>query len=355
MIRGLNVAFAAATVVQAVHVAEEEGLPQFHSGAHALAAATHRIVEPHGASSLLQVDQQPAALPTCDEKACWKWDWSYADPNDQYTWQPRCSPESPSLMEQEHETRTLQKEGYAINYAWQQPSCGFYRDDYTTWEPETFNVFHKLATDKVVLDIGAWVGPTALWLANAGKKVFALEPTQTAFAEMCSNYKVNPHLKDKLVAVNAALDSHDRVTEMTNRGNSADALVEEGHNMNASSGLTIATEKINVQTLTIESLEQRYPEISEAAFVKMDTEGYERVLVPAMENFFKAKKPNAYISLHPQYNSKEVVQGTVDKLKEIFPYLYEADMKTPFRTDRENYRYGDHSGADVVCTWEPML
>jgi FkbM family methyltransferase len=348
MIRGLNVALVAATTVQAVHVAEEEAAPLFHSSAHALAASTHRIVE---GASLIQLDQSPS-LPTCDEKACWKWDWSYADPNDQYTWQPRCSPESPSLMEQEHEQRQLDKEGFKINYAWLQPSCGFYRDDYTTWEPETFNVFRKLATDKVVLDVGAWVGPTALWLANAGKKVFALEPTQTAFAEMCSNYKVNPNIKDKLVAINAALDSQVRITEMTNRGNSADALVEENHNVK---GLTIATDTVPVQTMTIEALEQKYPELSEASFVKMDTEGYERVLVPAMENFFKTKKPNAYISLHPQYNSPAVIQGTVDKLKEIFPYLYEVDMKTPFRTDRATYDHGDHGGSDVVCAWEPML
>jgi FkbM family methyltransferase len=352
MIRPTTVALVAAAGVQAVHIMEEQ--PAEFTGKHALAVSAYRILDSQegGAelgASLLQIsDSAPGPLPTCEEKACWKWDWTKPE-EDPHTWQPHCSPESPSLMEAEHESKTLDKEGFKINYAGGQPSLGFYRDEYAAWEPETFAVFKKLATDKVVFDVGAWVGPTSLWLAHVGKKVFSLEPTQTAFAEMCANYKVNLDIKDKMVPLNCALDAEDRVAQMSNRGNSADALVQEDH------ADPFHQEKVDVQTRTVSSLMQEHPEIAETGFLKMDTEGYERVLVPALENFLREKKPNAYISLHPQYNAHSVVQGTVDKLKSIFPYLYEADMKTPFKTDRDNYGYGDHGGADVVCSWEPLL
>merc|ERR1719359_2769152 len=111
---------------------------------------------------------------------------------------------------------------------------------------------------------------------------------------------------------------------------------------------------IDVRAVTIGTLLTEYPMLRETGFVKIDTEGYERVIVPALANFFKATKPVAYVSLHPMFISHSQVQAVVDELKSTFPYLYEVDMKTPFNTQRSAYTHGDHGGADVLCTWVPL-
>eukprot|EP00929_Paragymnodinium_shiwhaense_P051323 TRINITY_DN2583_c0_g1_i1.p1 TRINITY_DN2583_c0_g1~~TRINITY_DN2583_c0_g1_i1.p1 ORF type:complete len:359 (-),score=113.56 TRINITY_DN2583_c0_g1_i1:230-1306(-) len=358
MIRGVCGCVVATTVVQAARLGDDDAAsePQY-TGAHALKHSKFRIM-PHVVDEPASFLEVKSGSDACAEKACWKWDWDKPS-EDPHTWQPHCSPESTSLMQTEHEFSTLEKEGYKLNYAMGQPSQGFYDTEYKAWEPETFEVFRTLAKDKVALDIGTWVGPTSLWLAHAAKKVVSVEPTQTAFAELCANYEVNPDIKDKMIPVNAALDNTNRVAVMSNRGNSADHLVDEKAEAAKTDASLIEQQtkknEIKVQTISIDSLVQQHTVLAETGFVKMDTEGYERVLVPALEGFFKEKKPNAYISLHPQYNSHEVVQGTVDKLKDIFPYLYEADMKTPFKTDRSSYAYGDHGGSDVVCSWTPLV
>lgn len=237
-----------------------------------------------------------------------------------------------------HQSAVVLKNGVEIHYDVSQPWSYWYRDSYAAWEIGTFNVFNSFIKDKVVLDIGAWIGPTALFAGHLAKKVVALEPTTAAFSEFAANLAVNPELKGKVVAVNAALDSQDRTAQMTNVGNSVDKI----------------TSLIDVRALTIGTLVKEYPELQHTGFVKIDTEGYERVIVPALADFFKEKKPMAYVSLHPMFISHSQVQGVVDKLKATFPYLYEVDMKTPFNTQRAAYNYGDHGGADVLCTWAPL-
>lgn len=229
------------------------------------------------------------------------------------------------------------KAGVEVHFDPAQSWTHWWRSEYAGWEIGTFNVFQHFARDKVVLDIGAWIGPTALWAGHVAKHVVALEPTTTAFGEFAANLAANPELKGKVELVNAALDAQDRTATMSNAGNSVDRI-----------------SLIDVRAVTISTLLKEHPRLRETGFVKIDTEGYERVIVPALESFFKEKTPVAYVSLHPMFISHSQVQAVVDKLKVIFPYLYEVDMKTPFNTQRPTYTYGDHGGADVLCTWVPL-
>lgn len=233
--------------------------------------------------------------------------------------------------------RSQMKAGQSIFYDASGNSNWFWAT-YSSWEPQTFEVFGRFARDKVVLDIGAWIGPTALWEAQVARKVVALEPTRAAFAQLCRNLAANPGVAGRVTALQAALDAEDRAVTISNRGDSMDRFLSE----------------IRVRALSIRTLLAEHPELEETGFVKLDTEGYERVLVPALQGFFRAKRPALYISLHPMYISHAQVQGVVDKLAETFPYLYEADMTTQFSTKRSTYATGDHGGTDVVCTWEPL-
>ena len=53
----------------------------------------------------------------------------------------------------------------------------FLRVTFPTWEEETFDIFNKVKnTEKIAIDIGAWVGTTSIWLSKHFKRVIAMEP-----------------------------------------------------------------------------------------------------------------------------------------------------------------------------------
>ena len=59
--------------------------------------------------------------------------------------------------------------------------------------------------DKIVLDVGAECGDTALYFANKGATVYAFEPIKAHFDAMLENIKLNPKLSDKISPVNAGI------------------------------------------------------------------------------------------------------------------------------------------------------
>jgi len=61
--------------------------------------------------------------------------------------------------------------------------------------------------DRVVVDVGAYVGDSAIYFALRGaKKVIAIEPHPVAFAEMLENIRLN-NLEGMIIPVNAGLAS----------------------------------------------------------------------------------------------------------------------------------------------------
>lgn len=59
--------------------------------------------------------------------------------------------------------------------------------------------------DKVVLDVGAECGDTALYFANKGATVYAVEPIKAHYEAMIENIKLNPNLSEKIFPINAGI------------------------------------------------------------------------------------------------------------------------------------------------------
>src|SRR5258708_34817363 len=60
--------------------------------------------------------------------------------------------------------------------------------DSGVWEPETFEIFDSYVTpDTFFLDIGSWIGPTALYAASKARRVICLEPDPIAAAKLRCN------------------------------------------------------------------------------------------------------------------------------------------------------------------------
>jgi FkbM family methyltransferase len=244
------------------------------------------------------------------------------------------------------------KLGYTVHYDPEMPNVAFWRDNFADYEPLTYNIFNRFIDNRtVVLDVGAWVGLTALWEGHAARKVFAMEPTASAFYELKRNLQKNPEIAGRVEIINEALGAADEVREMTNGDHAQDQILGAGTVPGAAQW---DSGKVQVKVSSIDGLRTEHPELESTGFVKIDTEGYERVIVPALERFLREKKPVTFVSLHEFIAGHEAINATVDKLGEIFPYLYESDMVTPFNVTRAAFLGGDHNGVDVLCTWERL-
>jgi len=65
--------------------------------------------------------------------------------------------------------------------------------------------FYDYTTDKVVVDIGANIGDTALLFAKKGAMVYALEPIKENFKAMLNNINMNKKLKKRIKPIYAAV------------------------------------------------------------------------------------------------------------------------------------------------------
>jgi FkbM family methyltransferase len=65
--------------------------------------------------------------------------------------------------------------------------------------------------DKVIVDVGAFVGDTALYYANFGAIVYAYEPHPVNFYWLKKNIELNPHLKDRIKIFNEAVGKNEEI------------------------------------------------------------------------------------------------------------------------------------------------
>lgn len=238
----------------------------------------------------------------------------------------------------------------------QEPLWSAFWSTCSTWELDTYDNFAKhIKAGDIVVDIGSWVGPTVLYEAQLGARVFGIEPSPKAFKQLRANVDANPRMNLSVTLVNKAMARFAGEVFFTDTASSGDHVVESG------------SEGVRVPTVTIDDLIRDYPDIGHADFVKIDTEGYEveivslcpvlTLTVPALSDFFKSVKPKLYISLHPMYKPYREIHAVAEELSSIFDALYESDGTTPFNTTKHlanEYKGGDHGGTDILCLWNNL-
>lgn len=158
------------------------------------------------------------------------------------------------------------------------------------WEPQTFELFDRhISPETTVLDIGGWIGPTALYAAHRAKRVFAFEPDPVAFAVLRANRDANPQLAT-LEVIHAAVSTNDGEIRIAPRDAPGD------------SGSSILFADINdAWTVPARRLDTFLAErrVTDPLFVKMDVEGYEYELLPALLAQLRGHRFTAVVSLHP--------------------------------------------------------
>src|SRR3712207_221008 len=74
------------------------------------------------------------------------------------------------------------------------------------WEPETLAAIDRLVDHRTTfLDLGAWVGPTALYAAGIARRVVAAEADPAALDQLRRNLAANPGLAARIEVVPRAV------------------------------------------------------------------------------------------------------------------------------------------------------
>ena len=135
------------------------------------------------------------------------------------------------------------------------------------WEPYTFDIFDRFITnDCTYIDIGAWIGPTALYGSNLAKAAYAFEPDPLAYKELQLNFQVNEKSKSvkRIEIFNKAVASKTgkiKIGNLGSGGNSASSILFSDSNVSW---------KVDSVKLD-EFLESK--KIQGKLFIKMDIEG----------------------------------------------------------------------------------
>lgn len=169
---------------------------------------------------------------------------------------------------------------------WQQGSSG-------TWEPATFAaIAAHLSQETVFLDFGTWIGPITLFAATRAKAVLSFEPDPEALRRLNTNIALNPDLEPKITVVSKAIWPTEVTLRMGARiapGDSMSSIVHTG-----------ADVTWDVQTITPAQVASMLPE-GAPLFIKIDVEGAEYDIVPALAPLLNRANVTVLISFHPRF------------------------------------------------------
>jgi FkbM family methyltransferase len=157
------------------------------------------------------------------------------------------------------------------------------------WETDTYDAFRRhVDQNTTVVDIGAWIGPTTLYLAQLAKRVLSFEPDPVAFAELERNLEMNPAITN-VTAVNAAVSNQKGRVKLGIRSAAGDS---------SSSILLTNNEGWDVETRALRDVLR---EAGDNVFVKMDIEGHEFALATNLAASLEGGRGRAIVALHPHF------------------------------------------------------
>ncbi|WP_424833265.1 FkbM family methyltransferase [Ruegeria sp.] len=194
---------------------------------------------------------------------------------------------------------------------WRKASSG-------VWEPETFAVLDKYLTpESDYLDIGAWIGPTVLYGARRARQVWCFEPDPTAFRHLAWNLDLNDIRN--VSAFGVALSDKFGVARMASvrgePGDSTSSLLHDG--AHGSDALTIAWDQFEAAN-----------DLSQVSLVKMDIEGAEFFVLPALLPWLEKVRPVLYLSLHAPLLSEAQRRAETANLLERLSFFSEIYDET---------------------------
>ena len=176
------------------------------------------------------------------------------------------------------------------------------------WESDTLSMIDTVAADRTIfLDIGGWIGPTALWAAFRQKTVYTFEPDPVALKALRRNLELNPVLADHISVIPSAVGRADGDLELFSAkpGMSETSVFQrvQRNNVPQDFGNRIVVPVIDINQF-IRSLSPNEHKI----FIKMDIEGAEFELLPHLAESVRKYDIVVAVTIH----APNIVQDTLD-------------------------------------------
>jgi FkbM family methyltransferase len=127
-------------------------------------------------------------------------------------------------------------------------------------------VFSRLKPCNIIMDVGANIGLTAMYLKDFGKTVYAIEPSQLHYEALIEN--LGPLFSNKFICYKIAISDHTGPEDFY--------LNEENRTMNSLVWKSGKSTTVHCATFAQFMTEQR---IEEVDFVKLDVEGAEEKIL----------------------------------------------------------------------------
>jgi FkbM family methyltransferase len=184
-----------------------------------------------------------------------------------------------------------------------------------SWEKDTYRFLEKyLDKDHSFIDIGAWIGPIVLFAAQIAKKTYAIEPDPIAFKELAKNVSLNPELKQKILLYEKCINASSGKVRFGNRSKGGDSTsgLRFGDSQNA-----WVVDGITIDDFVKENI------VTDCNLIKMDIEGGETIVIPAMKQYLERNRPILHLSMHPLFfrDPRGDTQAIIDVLTK-YKHLY---------------------------------
>lgn len=181
------------------------------------------------------------------------------------------------------------------------------------WEPQTFAIFDQhISSNTLFLDIGAWIGSTALYAVQAARKCVAFEPDPVAFTELSRN-----------LAANTGRDWSNRI-EIHDCAINPDGQpftlggTSEGADSTSSALFPNRESQWTVRAMRLPDVLATHRAADEPVFLKIDIEGGEYALIPAVRDIVADPKVTAFVSFHPKMLRRSLHATDGDGWKDLF-------------------------------------
>jgi FkbM family methyltransferase len=231
-------------------------------------------------------------------------------------------------------------------------SCHWFQNKFETWEDSTFDVLDQfLRMDYCFIDVGAWIGPVTLYAAAKCKHVYCLEPDPIAYSRLARN--INKNLQySNISAYNQGIADFEGECSFGGNGELGNSestlLVNDNAYIKNGGELTHWTgddkswrtgEIINAKMTTFEKLIQDQSiELNAVCLLKIDIEGGEKIVIPAIAGTLSEYRLNMYLSLHWVFLAKEEIINILDIIYSIYPYVFNTTFQSISKEEIINNR-----------------
>lgn len=184
------------------------------------------------------------------------------------------------------------------------------------WESETFAILKRyLRPELTFYDVGAWIGPTTLYASALCHRVIAFEPDTSAYRHLLHNLELNQI--QNVTSFNVALAQPEGIRPAGSFGGYlGDSMTSLVYTPDVADVPMTQFVCLNLEQL-IERLELPVPD-----FIKIDIEGGEFDLLPAISDLLLRFRPVLYLSLHEPYLPEAEREAAMNALVVLLEPIY---------------------------------